>query len=142
MAGEVKQGPLTCNPKVDTTLTEAVWTQRAKEGGWFLQVDEGSTDADYLGVTFMANNAKNTVGRLVSVSGTGDTFKVGVEPAGQRGYAQGGDTGSFASTDWGDRMKANTNGKLVVDNSATDGNIHLVGGDKADPVVAWVFPYN
>ena len=143
MAGELKMNP-TCKPKVDTTNTEAVWKQRVAEGGWFLKFDEGTTTADEMGVDFLAANDKWTIGRLIGYTGTGDKFRVTVETCRVYGYAGGtsGQTGAYASTDWGDRMKAGSDGKLQVDNAQTDGNIFLVGGTKDEPAVAWQWPYN
>ena len=140
MSGEItgaKDSNLTCIPKTDSTVTEAVWRQRIKDGGWFVQFDEGTTTADEIGVTGLAADAVIALGRVIGATGSGDKFRITVETEGVRGYAQGGATGAFASTDYGDRMKADSDGKLVVDNAATSGNMFLVGGTKDEPAVAW-----
>lgn len=141
MAGEYRMGPFTAKAKVDSTVTEATWKERAKEGGWFVAIDGATCTADELGVDFLANNAAESVGRLITASGTGDKFRVTVAPCGTRGIAQGGATGAFAAGDYGKFMKANTTGKLIVDTSLTAGNIVVVGGDKAKPAVAWQWPH-
>ena len=142
MAGETRYNYPDCKPKIDSTNTEAVWKERIDEGGWFVQLDPATTTADEMGIDFMANNAAFTLGRAIGYTGTGDSFRVTVEPCRARGYAVGGATGAFtAATHFGKYMKANTDGKLVVDTTLTAGNIVLLGGDQAEPLVTWQYPH-
>lgn len=141
MSGEItgmKMNP-TCKPHITSTLTEEVWKQRIKEGGWFVKQHPASSDADYMGVTFLADNDTETVGRLIGFTGSGDSFKVSVETQGVRGYAQGSGSGALATGDYGQYCKA-TGGKLEIDSGATAGNIKVVGGNKKDLMVAWSWP--
>ena len=96
-----------------------------------------SFSADEIGVTFLANNDKYCMGRLVGWTGTGTKFRVTVETKGLRGGTPGGGTGAWASTDYGDRMIANSDHKLIVANAQTDGNMLVIGGTKAEPTIAW-----
>ena len=137
---EFKMNP-SCIPFTDTTNTEAVWKERIAEGGWFVKIHQATCTPDELGVTFLADADVTTVGRLIGYTGTGTKFRVTVENCGIRGYAQGGATGAFADADYGDRMLANSAGKLVV-GTGTTGNIFLVGGTKPEPAVAWQWPPN
>ena len=143
MAGE-KTGlvcGITCKPKVAGTNTQKVWEARAAEGGWFVKLDPATTTADVIGVDFLATDNTTVFGRLISSTGDGDTFRVGVETQGVYGFAQGGGTGAFtAATHFGQFMKADANGKLVVDTAATAGNVYLLGGTQPRPAVAWQFP--
>ena len=129
---------ITCIPKIDSTVTEAVWRQRIKDGGFFVKHDPATTTADYLGVTGGVANDATFVGRVIGSTGSGDKFRVTVETEGVRGHAQSAvTTGAFSSSEWGKRMKSDANGKLGVDTSLTAGNVFVVGGTKARPMVAW-----
>lgn len=130
----------TCKPKVDATNTEAVWKERVNTGKYFVKHDEGTTTADEIGIDFMVADDKIAMGRAIGYTGTGDKFRVTVETVGVRGKTIGGASGAFASTDFFDQMKADANGKLIVDNAQTGGNIILVGGTKDTPYVAWQWP--
>lgn len=136
---EYKMNP-SCIPKISTGVTEAVWKKRVAEGGWFVKVDDATCTSDEIGVAFLEDDDVVVMGRLIGYTGTGTKFRVTVENCGVRGYAQGDASGAFLSTDYGDRMKAK-NGKLIVDNDQTAGNVILVGGTKAEPAVAWQWPY-
>lgn len=137
---EFKMNP-SCIPFTDTTNTEAIWKTRIAEGGWFVKIHQATCTVDELGVTFLADNDAVTVGRLIGYTGTGTKFRVTVENCSVRGYAQGNATGALAEADYGDRMKGE-DGKLIVDDALTTGNIFLVGGTKAEPAVAWQWPPN
>lgn len=143
MAGEITGSgvTITCKPKLSTN-NQAVWESRIKDGTWFVVLDGATTTADEVGVAFGATNAAEFVGRLVGSTGDGSSFRVSIETQGKIGYAEGGDTGAFASTDFGKFMKLNGSGKLIVDTALTAGNVIVVGGDKADPMVAWAWPVN
>ena len=128
---------ITCDPLVTGTNTVAVWKTRVNAGGYFVKVNAASTTPDEIGVAFLVGDDKYVMGRLVGYTGTGAKFKVTVETKGVYGTAEGGGTGAWAATDYGDRMKADSDGKLIVDNSQTDGNVIVVGGTKPEPKVAW-----
>lgn len=144
MHGEITGGRTvlpSCKPKLDSTNTQAVWEQRAGEGNWFVILDGTETVGNgTIGVAFGAADAAEFVGRLIGTTGDGSDFRVSVETEGKNGNAIGGATGAFVATDIGKFMKLDSNGKLVVDTSLTAGNVVLMGGDKADPMVAWQFP--
>lgn len=140
MSGEVtgsKQTNITCIPKTTNTVTEATWKERVADGGWFVKFDAATSTADEYGCTFLANNDATCLGRLIGYTGSGDKFRVSIETEGLRGLAQGGDEGAFATADITDRLKANSNGKLVSDDSLTVGNMFVVGGTKEQPAVFW-----
>ena len=137
---EYKMNP-SCIPNT-SSVTEATWKKRIAEGGWFVKIDGSITTATETGVTFLADDDLESMGRLIGWTGSVSrgTFRVTVENCGVRGYAQGGASGSFAEADYGRRMKGK-NGKLIVDDgTATKGNMFLVGGTKAEPAVAWQWP--
>ena len=140
MAGEITGGKgsnVTCIPKKAGTVTEETWRTRVKDGGYLVQFDAATTTADEVGVASMSNNGAVVYGRAIGYTGSGDDFRITVETEGAYGYIQGSATGAFAATDYGKRMKSNANGKWAVDTSLTAGNVFLVGGDKANPAVAW-----
>ena len=125
---------ITCDPYVTATVTEAVWKARIAENYMVKKRTAGFT-ANETQVTFLAADDKYCYGRLIGWTGTGEKFKVTVETRGLRGSTPGGGTGAWASTDYGDRMKADSNHKLIVDNSQTDGNMLVVGGTKDNPYI-------
>lgn len=136
---EYKTNP-SCIPNT-SSVTEATWKKRIAEGGWCVKIDGSITTAEEIGVTFLADDDVTIMGRLIGWTGTKEKFRVTVEPCAIRGYVQGGASGAFAADDYGHRMKAKS-GKLIVDDSATAGNVYLVGGTKAEPAVAWQWPPN
>lgn len=135
---EYKMNP-NCIPNT-SSVTEATWKKRINEGGWFVKQDGSITTPEEIGVTFLADDDLEAMGRLIGWTGTKEKFRVTVENCAIRGYAQGGASGAFDAADYGRRMKGK-NGKLIVDDgTATSGNIYLVGGTKAEPAVAWQWP--
>ena len=138
LADEQLTDCVTASPHVTTTLTEAVWRTRVKEGGWFVKkrlTGTPSAGRGHTQATFLVNNDAGIWGRLEGCSGTGSSFVISVRVRGVDGYAQGGGTGALSVADLGDGVQGNADGKLKIVTASGFGLVF--GGDQANLRLSW-----